>query len=247
MKTSTSRRWHRMSTVPLSVLLTGMGLLFSASASAQILGTAHDFSGDAWNATGEICVVCHAPHNTVETGEQGGTGSLGPLWNRTLSAVNNYSVYTSAGRAGSFLEASTVASQSTNPTGVSKLCLSCHDGTIAIDSFGRAADGTVFTAGTTLIDAINPNFNIGEGVGANGNLSNDHPVAFTFPTTDAEIYGFGGGFVNAGPNPDVLPLFGAGTDQLECATCHDVHGTGNAKLLRVDNAGSGLCLSCHIK
>jgi predicted CXXCH cytochrome family protein len=247
MKTLFSSRWHQVLAVPLSVLLIGTGLLFSAPASAQIASTAHDFSTDLWNATGEICVVCHAPHNTVETAEQGGTGSLGPLWNRTLSAVNNYSVYSSAGRAGSFLEASTVASQSTNPTGVSKLCLSCHDGTIAIDSFGRAGDGTPFTGGTTFMDDINVNFNIGEGSGINGNLSNDHPVAFQFPTTDAEIYAFANGFVSAGPNPDVLPLFGGLEDQLECATCHDVHGTGNNKLLRVDNAGSGLCLSCHIK
>ena len=248
MKTLLSNRWHRMITVPLSVLLMGTGLLFSATASAQITGTAHDFStGATWNTTGEICVVCHAPHNTVETSEQGGTGQLGPLWNRTLSAVNNYSLYTSTGRAGSFLEASTVGSQSPDPSGVSKLCLSCHDGTIAIDSFGRAADGSTNTAGGTTIDAINVNYNIGEGTGLNGNLSNDHPVAFTFPITDVEIYGFGGGFVNAGPNPDVLPLFGTSTDQMECATCHDVHGTGNDKLLRVDNNGSGLCLSCHIK
>ncbi len=246
MKTLFSNRWHRMAAVPLSVLLMGAGLLVSAPASAQILGTAHDFSDDLWNGTGEICVVCHAPHNTVETSEQGGAGSLGPLWNRTLSAVNNYTVYTSAGRAGSFLEASTVASQSTDPSGVSKLCLSCHDGTIAIDSFGRDAAGAPDTTGTTFIDGINPNYNIGEGSGLNGNLSNDHPVAFTFPVTDLEIYSFSGGFVDAGPNPNVLPLFGTG-DQMECATCHDVHGTGNAKLLRVDNAASGLCLSCHIK
>ena len=248
MKTLISSRWHRIVTVPLSVLLMGTGLLFSAPASAQILGTAHDFSADLWNSTGEICVVCHAPHNTVATGEQGGTGSLGPLWNRTLSAVNNYSVYSSTGRAGSFLEGSTVASQSTDPTGVSKLCLSCHDGTIAIDSFGRDGAGLVFTGGTTFIDTINPNFNIGEGSGVNGNLSNDHPVAFTFPITDPEIYAFASGFVSAGPNPGILPLFGVpGEDQMECATCHDVHGTGNNKLLRVDNAASGLCLSCHIK
>ena len=246
MKTVFSSRWHRIVSVPLSALLMGAGLLFSASASAQITGTAHDFSSATWNATGEICVVCHAPHNTVEATEQGGAGNLGPLWNRTLSAINNYSVYTSTGRAGSFLEASTVASQSPSPSGVSKLCLSCHDGTIAIDSFGRATDGTPFTAGVTTIDDINVNYNIGEGAAGAGNLSNDHPVAFTFPVTDTEIYSFGGGFVNAGPNPNVLPLFGAG-DQMECATCHDVHGTGNAKLLRVNNASSGLCLSCHIK
>lgn len=253
MKASNSNRWRRILMVPLSVSLMGMVLMLSAPASAQIVGTAHDFSdgvggagADAWNTTGEICVVCHTPHNAYEIGEGGGSGTRGPLWNRSLSAVNNYSVYSGANRVGSFLEASTTSSQSTDPSGVSKLCLSCHDGTIALDSFGRLADGTVNpgTAGNTIED-LRPNANIGQGTGLNGDLSDDHPVAFTFPTTDGEIVPFAGGFVTGVTAP--LPLFGTGLDQMECATCHDVHGTGNAKLLRVDNTGSGLCLNCHTK
>lgn len=253
MKASNSNSWRRVLTVPLSVFLMGMGLVFSAPASAQIAGTAHDFSdgvggagSDAWNTTGEICVVCHTPHNAYEVGEGGGSGTRGPLWNRSLSAVTNYSVYSGVDRVGSFLEASTTGSQTTNPSGVSKLCLSCHDGTIALDSFGRAGDGSVNTGtvGNTIED-LRPNANIGEGSGITGNLSNDHPVAFTFPTTDTEIVAFAGGFVTGQTAP--LPLFGGGQDQMECATCHDVHGTGNNYLLRVDNNGSGLCLNCHIK
>ena len=251
MKTSNPSRRHRMLTVSLSVLMMGAGLLFSSIVSAQgsIEGSVHDFSdgvgNDSWNTTGEICIVCHTPHNTYDATEaQVGTGQVGPLWNRQLTQVTNFSVYSSANRVGSFLEASTVASQSTNPSGVSKLCLSCHDGTIAIDSFGRAGDGSVFTGGTNTIDAINPNANIGEGVGTDGNLSNDHPVAFTFPITDTEIVPFASGFVTGQTAP--LPLFGGG-DQMECATCHDVHGTGNPTLLRIDNTGSALCLNCHIK
>jgi len=224
MKTLFSSRWHRTVAVPLSVLLMGTGLLFSGAASAQITGTAHDFSdnvgagNDAWNPSTEICVVCHTPHNAYEVGEgvAGASGTRGPLWNRTLSAVNDYTVYSSTNRVGSFLEASTTGSQTTDPSGVSKLCLSCHDGTIALDSFGRTGAGAFEpgTAGNTMQD-VRPNANIGEGSGLTGDLSDDHPVAFTFPTTDP--------------------------------TCHDVHGTGNDNLLRVDNVGSGLCLNCHTK
>ena len=37
-------------------------------------------------------------------------------------------------------------------------------------------------------------------------------------------------------------------DQLECASCHDVHNSyGQPKLLVKSNAGSALCLTCHIK
>ena len=34
---------------------------------------------------------------------------------------------------------------------------------------------------------------------------------------------------------------------VECASCHDPHSNTNATFLRVSNAGSGLCLSCHTK
>lgn len=242
MKTLTSSRWNRFLAAPLMV---GLGLLFSGTASAQsttIVGSPHDFSAAGWNPTTEICVVCHTPHNAYTEAEaNAGPGETGPLWNRTLTAVTNYSLYTSVTRVGSDIDATGFG----QPTGVSKLCLSCHDGTIAIDSFGRAADGSVNTGGTNFMGTINPNANIGEGSGTTGNLSNDHPVAFTFPTPtdDPEIAATAGGFV-AG----TLPLFGATNDQMECATCHDVHATGTfGPLLRVDNNGSGLCLTCHVK
>ena len=34
---------------------------------------------------------------------------------------------------------------------------------------------------------------------------------------------------------------------VECATCHDVHNSGNGSFLRVSNARSALCLACHVK
>jgi len=242
MKTLISRRWHRIVTVPLSVMLMGTGLLFSGAASAQMLNTAHDFSAKNWDGNSEICVVCHTPHNAYsETEASAGPGELGPLWNRALTAVNNFATYTSLTRVGSDIQGTGFQS---DLSGVSKLCLSCHDGTIAIDSFGRDASNNPITTGTEFVDSINANANIGEGSGLNGDLSNDHPVAFTFPTTDPEIVGITGNIVNGQSVP--MPLFGTG--QMECATCHDVHATATfGKLLRVDNTGSGLCLNCHIK
>jgi len=243
MKTLFSSRWHRLVTVPLSILLMGTGLLFSGSVLAQgIGGTAHDFSlQTGWTEqNGEICVVCHTPHNAYsETEGNAAAGEMGPLWNRALTAVATYSLYDSSTRVGSFMDATV-----TEPSGVSKLCLSCHDGTIAIDSFGRDdLTGLPFvSAAPEYVGDINANANIGGGTpgGTTSDLSNDHPVAFTYPTTDTEIVPAAGG----------LPLFGGGGDQLECATCHDVHATesvSGTKLLRVDNTGSDLCLTCHAK
>jgi predicted CXXCH cytochrome family protein len=257
MKTLISSRWHRMVTVPLSVALMGAGLLFSGAAFAQtttIVGSAHDFSDDAAliDTGNEICVVCHAPHNTYNPteGNVASVAELGPLWNRALTQVTSYSMYNATVRVGSDIDATDMGVS--QPSGVSKLCLSCHDGTIAIDSYGRDTNGVPVT-GANLVTAFNANANIGEGSGTTGVLENDHPVGFTFTSNldDTEIAGTAGGEV-VGLKGTNMPLFGTGNDQMECATCHDVHATGTFdKLLRVQNNNaadpSALCLNCHDK
>ncbi|MDP3980444.1 MAG: cytochrome c3 family protein [Chlamydiota bacterium] len=121
------------------------------------------------------------------------------------------------------------------PSGISKLCLSCHDGTVAIDSYGENT-GTAFMIGS-------------ENVGTD--LTNDHPISFTYDsnlaTTDGELND---------PSVQVTALGGTISHDLlfngkvECASCHDVHNTaseGNSKLLVINNAGSALCITCHNK
>jgi hypothetical protein len=73
----------------------------------------------------QICVFCHTPH--------GATLGVSPLWNRKLSSAT-YQTYTSLsldaiapGAVGN-----AVSGQLDQPGGSSKLCLSCHDGTLAI-------------------------------------------------------------------------------------------------------------------
>ena len=77
-------------------------------------------------------------------------------------------------------------------------------------------------------------------------LSNDHPISFTYDGLLATADG--GGLVTPASTSLVVtgvPLFGA---KMECASCHDVHNTlGIAKLLRVSTVGSALCLKCHSK
>jgi predicted CXXCH cytochrome family protein len=184
-----------------------------------ITGSAHDFSGDSWNPGGEICEVCHTPHNAV-------TGLTAPLWNHQVT-TQTFTLYTST-VSPSF---NGTASQ---PDGSSKLCLSCHDGTTKVDNFGGQ------TAGTNVITG---NANIGT------DLSNDHPVSFTYTTATATA---DGGLFD--PATKTTGLGGTITsdlllaDKMQCSSCHDVHnGAGIAKLLRKSNAGSALCLTCHNK
>ena len=117
------------------------------------------------------------------------------------------------------------------PDGNSKLCLSCHDGTVALENYS----GT--TTGTHYISLTN---NVGT------NLSNDHPISMTYDASlsvaDPALYNPITTNSGLGSTIDNDMLFDG---KVQCSTCHDVHGTPYAALLRKDNAGSALCLTCH--
>ncbi len=194
-------------------------ILFLASLSyAQMAGSDHDFSGKNWNNTGEMCVVCHTPHNADATVTDA------PLWNHEVT-TSTFTVYTGGG---------TMDATTGQPGGTSKLCLSCHDGTVAVDNFGGQTGGTEFVTGDK---------NLGT------DLSNDHPISFAY---DAALASLDGGLFDPtttnsglGGTIDGDMLFNG---SLECASCHDVHDATNiSKLLVKSNSGSALCLTCHNK
>lgn len=181
-----------------------------------ITGSAHDFSGSGWNGTGEICITCHTPHNAVA----GQTA----LWNHEVTGAT-FNLYDSP-----TLDATDID----QPSGSSKLCLSCHDGTVALDNFGGTTGGTNFiSTGLVGID-----------------LSDDHPISFTY---DATLVAADGGLVE----PTTANSSGLGgtitedllrNNQVQCSSCHDVHNKYNlAYLLVKSNAASALCLTCHVK
>lgn len=201
-----SRLYERL----LSALAGGALLLLAAQAYAVgIAGTKHDMSANAWSG-GQICIVCHTPHNAKAGYE--------PLWNHQVTA----SVFT-------LYNSSTLNAAPGQPAGTSKLCLSCHDGTVALENFGTVTTGTTFVTGTQ---------NLGT------DLSNDHPVSFTY---DAALATADGGLVTPASASQVvagIPLF---MSKLECASCHNVHDNAASPFLRTSNAGSALCLKCHNK
>ena len=216
--------------VLIQVFAVVSGLLFTVTIQAGIVGSAHDFSGLGW-ANGEICVACHTPHNS-------NTDITAPLWNHTLSTAT-YQTYESVhdGPSATIFAPAPVHA----PGPESLMCLSCHDGTIALDSFGGNTGGTEYISGTKLIGT---------------DLSNDHPIGVEWLH---QVVWDGSGencgkchgdpvIVPVVTNQMPLPFFLAedGTARVECATCHDPHnGQNNDFLLRKSNAGSGLCLHCH--
>ena len=204
-----------------------MALLFILSPVAlagTIVGSPHDFRGYLWNQSGEICKPCHTPHNTERV--------AAPLWNHEMS-TQTYIMYDKTRSA--TLQAD-VASQ---PDGVSKICLSCHDGTVALDNYGGYTSGTTFMTGNDSLGT---------------DLSNDHPISFTYDTALATKVG---DLYDPSTKLSGLPGSSGTISQdmlfngrMECTSCHDVHNTKavpGTKLLLKDNTGSALCLTCHNK
>lgn len=140
-------------------------------------GTRNQFSG-----TAEICVFCHTPHG-------GDASAAVPLWNRTLNTPSSYTTYDDLGT-------STFDAQVAPVGSVSIGCLSCHDGTIALDALlnepGSGADNAGFSAGSWSGSDV---AGAGTGTGANPagsslaagivqnlgtDLTNDHPIGMQY-------------------------------------------------------------------
>ncbi len=188
-------------------------LIGSATLSqAAITGSEHDFSGSGWSG-GQICLPCHTPHNADTSVAQA------PLWNHDASTAT-YTLYSSP----------TLDATLKQPTGNSKLCLSCHDGTVAVDSFSGLT-GNIYIDGGALIGT---------------NLQDHHPVSFTYNAAlavkDGELADPTTAVTSLGGTIDTDLLFNA---QVECASCHDVHDkAGNSDLLVISEPA--LCRTCHV-
>jgi predicted CXXCH cytochrome family protein len=191
------------------------GLFIAGTASAQITGSVHDFRPDIGGT--DLCAFCHVPHAADST------ISEAPLWDHALSS-KTYTLVYSSGTMDAAMDTDVAT------YGISRLCLSCHDGVTAVDSYG----GNGFS-GTNTMQSVTAWQSVGQNYQGT-DISQEHPVSV--PPTDAEVR-------DTPNNPTLVKYFGG---QVECASCHDVHDqSGQPRLLVMDNAGSALCLSCHIK
>ena len=214
--------------IALSILmLAGLSsIAMAAGAGAGIAGSPHDFSARAWNngGAGEICVVCHTPHNAQNT--------QGLIWNHAFSAAT-YTMYDST------ISSTLDGVVDPQPSGIAKLCLSCHDGTVAIDAFGGGAGGAEMIPAYAEIPA--------QLDGTNEDLRATHPVSITY--NDAVDIGLNVAAVTPiGTSGFISDVLDAG--KVQCSSCHDVHdreSVSGTALLRVSNVGSALCLTCHYK
>ncbi len=204
---------------PVTKKYIGILLFIPSLLLGQIVSSKHNLSVSGpgiVKATSEqeICKFCHIPHKAIV---------VEPLWDHTMSSVS-YSQYTSTTFASTY--------QAQYPNTKSKLCLSCHDGTIAV---GAISTGQINVSGGAQLDAnqriaTSASSNIG-GVGGT-NLSDDHPISVTFNTAKSNHF---------------TPTGQA--DAVNCTSCHDPHKEDRditiKKFLIQSNSASALCLKCH--
>jgi predicted CXXCH cytochrome family protein len=185
-----------------------------AQSAADIENTKHNLSASGPGPTRastetRICVFCHTPHNATPSS---------PLWNKDIEP-QFYNVYASPTlRAGPLPQ----------PSGPTKLCLSCHDGTIAMGAVVNPTGGITMSGGDTLPSESLSNFGL--------DLTGHHPVSFAYHT--------------ALPNPELAgsppgDLDFGDADEVHCITCHEPHRDLYGKFLVKDNRYSALCTTCH--
>ena len=185
-----------------------------AFAQTDIAKTVHNLTPEGPGTMKEtaktgLCVFCHTPHN----------GSpVRSMWNRDLPGIT-YQLYSST----------TLRATLKQPTGSSRLCLSCHDGFVAMGNLKVPPPGETLQLGPMT----GPN-TLGT------DLSDDHPVSFVY---DGALAASHPGIVDPASLPKSVPLDSKG--ELQCTTCHNAHESRRPRFLRMDNAGGALCQMCH--
>ncbi len=217
-----------------------------------VTGNRHDFSKDNLGAPihssneDRVCIFCHTPH---------GASAQSTLWNRPSPLDDkafrlNSSASLVIKGAGKVASGYDESDRSKYPNGSTRLCMSCHDGVVAI---GTVLNGTI-ADGDTIKDAYVGDVDLNKVI----DLATSHPVSFTYNAAvvtaiDSSV---------KGPGKYGLPVLTDvpldGDDRMQCTTCHDPHEDTRATDLTqppfwrhvvVGNPNASydqVCNTCHI-
>lgn len=208
--------------------LAGVVRALVAQQRGNVAATLHNLSvsgpGDVRSQReSEVCKFCHIPHHPVQRES---------LWSQRLP-VAQYETPK--------LRRSGTETAAPQPDGASRLCLSCHDGTVALGDIGGRSSAR--TADTRITRSMRRYFGT--------DLSGSHPVSFVVVDGDS----------SSGPARDMglKPLATIQSDsdvrldergRMQCTTCHDPHDDRNYRPDRtphflVKPTTTEVCLACH--
>ncbi len=208
--------------IRLSVALLLAACAAVAGTKSSVVDTPHNLSvtgkGEI-RSTSEtrVCIFCHSSHNA---------SSEGPLWNHETTP-RQFQTY----------NRSTMVSNPEAPNGATKLCLSCHDGTVAVGAV-RSMRGTI-----AMVN-VGPSGEIPTGRKSNlgTDLSGTHPVSVRFEQRSAirkQSLRW--------PPFDAQSQVGVDADgYVQCTSCHDPHGSRSTKYpFWQKQSFSEVCTVCH--
>jgi predicted CXXCH cytochrome family protein len=158
----------------------------------------------------EICLFCHTPHNSRPAA---------PLWNRN-DPGSTYTIYSS----------STLQALPGQPDGASILCLSCHDGTVALGSVLSRPSQITMATGTFMPSGAS---------NLTTNLRDDHPISFLYNSALATADG------QLKDPASITPPVSLSNQRMQCTSCHDPHNNTYSDFLVASPQNSNLCNSCH--
>lgn len=219
-----------------------------------IVGSKHDMNLQTGNGAtadqkGRVCAFCHTPHHKLDAADL----DYNPLWSHEI-ATGTYIAY---GEKTKSFDATVGADPLSGP---SRLCMSCHDGVIAVDQH--------YGIGGTATGSHLQGDDFGQvAVGLGKDLSNDHPIGFMIEdalakdgaSLDRGITAFGNALnavlvtsntkFKSKNMTDLGYKFSANQSLFTCASCHEVHNKDNNEeaFLYDKQAGSAFCLMCHAK
>lgn len=164
------------------------------------------------------CSYCHVPHSGIQN-------SNSALWSQTLS-TQTYATYSSTTLHNTGLQPALGADSS--------LCLSCHDGTVAVGQ--TQPSGAIQMTGSMYPADV-----------FGTNLQGSHPFSMKLPLVDA---------------PDLVPTLATShttadplkavkliNSDVECTSCHTPHAQAidmvSKNFLVRDGSSGQLCLACH--
>ena len=216
-------------------LATAATALGGLPAATGVNGSLHDMTKvvpATADTMGRVCVYCHSPHNAASRV----ASSEVPLWNHTMNPDSSFTPYTWA----SSTDPITVVDPLIGP---SRLCMSCHDGSIAVDEHGAAFGQT----GDTLIGTLARNGDGSSSDNLTRDLGSTHPIGFNYnevaarrnalyPNSPDLVVSTSGYALDISTDGSVLRAISGKRiadnlyrgDIMTCATCHDVHNKENA-------------------